>query len=156
MVGLNHLCMHYGVVPISNIFVEVVVVSWSIAFLCEFQQAADAPRPATVSSSAVKWQPPLAGCAKHNSDTALDSSRSLVGVGLVLRDVEGRVLGSSWQREAVLGGLKFALDIGVSSIVVESNASSLVDLINGKVVAFHEIGVVMDEIQSLCSNFQSC
>ncbi|KAL5777232.1 hypothetical protein ACOSP7_010158 [Xanthoceras sorbifolium] len=116
----------------------------------------------------VEAVPPPANFVKLNSDAALASSRSLVGVGLVLRDDNGRVVGSSGQcfgrslpplaaeGEAVLRGLKFALDVGVSSIVVESDASSLVDLINGKIVASSKIDLVMDEIQSLCSNFQNC
>ncbi|KAL5746260.1 hypothetical protein ACOSP7_027406 [Xanthoceras sorbifolium] len=145
MAGLNHLCMHYGADPLSKIFAEAV-------------QAADVHHPASLSSSAVKWQPPPAGCVKLNSDAALDGSRSLVDVRLVLRDQHfGRSLSPlAAEGEAVLKGLKFALDIGILSIVVESDASSLVNLINGKVVALSEIGLVVTEIQNLCSNFQNC
>ncbi|KAL5752784.1 hypothetical protein ACOSQ2_023291 [Xanthoceras sorbifolium] len=127
MVVLNHLSVRYGVVPLLKIFAE----------------------------------------AGLNLNVALDSSRSLVGVRLVLRDDERRVLGSSWQcfsgnlfpldaeGATVLRGLQFALDVGVSFIVVESDASSLVGFINDKVMSFSEIGLVVVEIQKLCLNFQN-
>ncbi|KAL5751754.1 hypothetical protein ACOSQ2_022261 [Xanthoceras sorbifolium] len=142
------LCMRYGAALLLKIFVEAV-------------KAAAAPCSASVTSGPVKWQPPPTNFVKLNSDTALASSRSLVGVCLSLRDDKGWVVGSSGQcfggtlpplateGEAVLRGLKFALDVGVSSIVVKSDASSLVDLINVKMVASSEISLVVDEIQSL-------
>ncbi|KAL5821686.1 hypothetical protein ACOSQ3_023568 [Xanthoceras sorbifolium] len=153
MVILNHPCMVYKAAPLSKLFAEVMqTLLLTLLLLLQV----------LLSSS------PRVGFVKLNSDVALDSSCSLVGIGLVLRNGVGLVFGSSWQwfgsnlssqaaeGEDVLRCLQFALDVGVSSVIVESDASSLVDLINGKVVVFSEISLVVAEIQTLCLNFHSC
>ncbi|KAL5839242.1 hypothetical protein ACOSQ3_011950 [Xanthoceras sorbifolium] len=69
------------------------VYYWSSTFLYDFQQASSSPRPLAAPPGSVKWQPSPAAFVKLiNSDAALDASRSMVGVGLVLRDVKGQVL----------------------------------------------------------------
>ncbi|KAL5834915.1 hypothetical protein ACOSQ4_014412 [Xanthoceras sorbifolium] len=52
-------------------------------------------------------------------------------------------------------GLKFARDVGASSIILESDYSSLVGLVCSLVVDFSEIGLVVEEIQHLSLQF-SC
>ncbi|KAL5787121.1 hypothetical protein ACOSP7_004070 [Xanthoceras sorbifolium] len=47
----------------------------------------------------------------------------------------------------------FALDVGVSSIILESDSCSLVKLVLGNMVDCLEIGLVVEEIQHLCMNF---
>ncbi|KAL5830291.1 hypothetical protein ACOSQ3_019759 [Xanthoceras sorbifolium] len=89
------------------------------------------------------WQPLPTGVVKLNVDAVLCEARGLVGIGFVLRDEEGQVFGSSWQQfggglspvaaeaAAMVTGLRFALDVGVTSIVLESKSSSLVGLVLG-------------------------
>ncbi|KAL5819458.1 hypothetical protein ACOSQ4_023300 [Xanthoceras sorbifolium] len=141
-------------------------VGWSERYLVDFQAAVAVSR-VRCDLVVERWLAPSPGVVKLNLNVALDSSRSLVGVRLVLRDDERRVLGSSWQcfsgnlfpldaeGATVLRGLQFALDVGVSFIVVESDASSLVGFINDNVMSFSEIGLVVVEIQKLCLNFQN-
>ncbi|KAL5831871.1 hypothetical protein ACOSQ4_017225 [Xanthoceras sorbifolium] len=50
-------------------------------------------------------------------------------------------------------GLKFARDVGASSIVLESDCSSLVGLVRGQVVDFSQIGLVVEEIQHISLHF---
>ncbi|KAL5818099.1 hypothetical protein ACOSQ3_026477 [Xanthoceras sorbifolium] len=122
----------------------------------------------STSSASIKWQPPPVSFVKMNTDVALSSSRSLVEIGIVLRDDKGLILGSSGQcfggylshivieGKAVLRGLKFAIDVGIAFLIMESNTSSLIGLINGKLVASSKIGLIVKEIQSLCFQFQHC
>ncbi|KAL5789443.1 hypothetical protein ACOSQ2_004331 [Xanthoceras sorbifolium] len=51
--------------------------------------------------------------------------------------------------------LWFALDVGVSSIILEFDSCSLVELVLGNMVDCSEIGLVVEEIQHLCMNFSS-
>ncbi|KAL5740749.1 hypothetical protein ACOSQ2_029929 [Xanthoceras sorbifolium] len=74
------------------------VVGWSKTFLGEFQAAdvcnrADVARPATQ----VRWNPPAVGVLKLNVDAGVRFSAGLMGIGLVVRDWQGVVLGSSAQ-----------------------------------------------------------
>ncbi|KAL5748347.1 hypothetical protein ACOSQ2_025644 [Xanthoceras sorbifolium] len=50
-------------------------------------------------------------------------------------------------------GLRFARDVGASSIVLESDCNSLVGLVLGHVMDFLEIGLVVEEIQHISLNF---
>ncbi|KAL5831922.1 hypothetical protein ACOSQ4_017276 [Xanthoceras sorbifolium] len=45
------------------------------------------------------------------------------------------------------------MDVGFSSIILESDSSSLVGLVLGNMVDYLEIGLVVAEIQHLCLNF---
>ncbi|KAH7574447.1 hypothetical protein JRO89_XS03G0297200 [Xanthoceras sorbifolium] len=55
----------------------------------------DGPLLGVEESARLKWQPPSAGVVKLNVDVALCATSGLVGIGLVLRDEEGQMLGSS-------------------------------------------------------------
>ncbi|KAL5801319.1 hypothetical protein ACOSQ3_032951 [Xanthoceras sorbifolium] len=84
---------------------------------------------------------------------------------MVVRDHLGAVLGSSWQRlcaslsppiaeaVAILRGLVFAAELGVRIGVIESDAASVVKLINGDLVSNSEIGIVIHDIKRVLSNF---
>ncbi|KAL5737904.1 hypothetical protein ACOSP7_030665 [Xanthoceras sorbifolium] len=114
------------------------------------------------------WLSPTMGLVKMNCDAAIDEGRQLIGFGVILRDHAGRVLCSSWQRvfagcspaiveaSAIFKGLHFALDIGVSLGLIESDASSVVDLINSPTVSFADIALVILDIKSLLVNFPNC
>ncbi|KAL5742092.1 hypothetical protein ACOSP7_028824 [Xanthoceras sorbifolium] len=144
-VALKLLCMHYGA-----------------------QANSSSPCLPATSVQIVKWQPPLAGLVKLNIDVALDiENNSMIGVGVVLRDHKGQVLGFSWQRFrgcfspqvaealAMLRGLHFALELGINPCIVESDASNVVELVNGHKVSLSEISLIV-EIQNLlarCPNY---
>ncbi|KAH7570019.1 hypothetical protein JRO89_XS05G0033100 [Xanthoceras sorbifolium] len=115
------------------------VMDWSSAFLLEFQDAAVIPSTAAVQDRAARcWSPPAAGLWKINTDAALDLDRGLVGIGVVVRDHQGLVCGSSAQcirahfsplvaeGTALLRGLLFAVDLGVPLASVESDSAVLV------------------------------
>ncbi|KAL5785452.1 hypothetical protein ACOSQ2_007844 [Xanthoceras sorbifolium] len=96
----------------------------------------------------VRWQPPISGLYKLNIDASLDSSLQLVGFGIIIRNHVGEVMGCSWQR--------FALDIGVVLSAANSDASSLVELVNGSAPSFADIGLVVFDIKQLLFFFPSC
>ncbi|KAL5861659.1 hypothetical protein ACOSQ4_002955 [Xanthoceras sorbifolium] len=103
-----------------------------------------APPPALSRSPLppVKWCSPAVNCFKMNVDASLDSARQLVGIKVVIRNHFSLVLGSLWQRiftaysptiaEAVVlhRGLNFASEFGVMLHFVESDSSTMVDLVN--------------------------
>ncbi|KAL5852571.1 hypothetical protein ACOSQ3_007689 [Xanthoceras sorbifolium] len=147
------------------------VVTWSSAFLHEFRMAMVKPLPPlapVVVSCPCRWTPPTLGLVQMNCDATIDEGRKLVGLGVVLRDHFGRVLGSSWQRMAVgfspaiaeataiFRGLRFALDLGVSLSLVESDASSVVGLINGSADSSTDIGLVILDIKRCLVEFPNC
>ncbi|KAL5777552.1 hypothetical protein ACOSP7_010478 [Xanthoceras sorbifolium] len=103
-----------------------------------------------------------------NCDVALNEVSQLVGLGVVLRDHLGQVLGSSRQRvpagfspaiaeaTAIFRGLRFALDIGVTLSLVESDASLAVGLINGSADTSANIGLVILDIKRCLFEFLNC
>ncbi|KAL5837041.1 hypothetical protein ACOSQ3_014210 [Xanthoceras sorbifolium] len=90
--------------------------------------AAAHPSTAAVQDRAARcWPPPVHGSWKINTDAAVDSTRGLVGV-------------------ALLRGLWFAVDLGVPSAVVESDAAVVVDCVKAGVVLGSNFGLVLHDI----------
>ncbi|KAL5861499.1 hypothetical protein ACOSQ3_002810 [Xanthoceras sorbifolium] len=93
-------------------------------------------------------------CVKMNVDASLDLDRLLVGVGVVICNHSGLVLGSSWQSVSAVfspaiaevmaphRGLIFASELGVMLNFVESDSSTVVDLVNCCESSCADIGLV--------------
>ncbi|KAL5834631.1 hypothetical protein ACOSQ4_014128 [Xanthoceras sorbifolium] len=94
----------------------------------QLMAAAAHPSTAAVQDRAARcWPPPVHGSWKINTDAAVDSTRGLVGV-------------------ALLRGLWFAVDLGVPSAVVESDAAVVVDCVKAGVVLGSNFGLVLHDI----------
>ncbi|KAK3206989.1 hypothetical protein Dsin_021035 [Dipteronia sinensis] len=97
---------------------------------------------------------------KLNTDTALNASSGVVGVGLVVRDSLGCVLATSSQRivgpyiaqmaeaVAIHRGLVLACETGLYLVKVESDAKVVVDWINDAKHYSSEVGLVIDAIRA--------
>ncbi|KAL5828187.1 hypothetical protein ACOSQ4_019984 [Xanthoceras sorbifolium] len=83
----------------------------------------------------IKWKPLDVSSVKINTDVALDVANQLVRFGVDI----GNHLGQ----------------IGVIPDVIESDASSVVDLVNGGVSSFADIGLVVFDIQKVYALFSS-
>ncbi|KAL5823149.1 hypothetical protein ACOSQ4_021049 [Xanthoceras sorbifolium] len=84
---------------------------------------------------------------------------------MVIRNHLGLVMGSSWQcisaslslqcaeAAGLLCELRFAADLGISLAVVESDAASVVTLINGPLVPKSKIDILVHDIRILLGFF---
>ncbi|KAF5465179.1 hypothetical protein F2P56_015208 [Juglans regia] len=81
-----------------------------------------------------KWHPPPAAALKLNTDGAIFADLSSSGIGVILRDSQGKVLLSTSGREIVvqdpievellviLRGLQLCIPMGISKLIVESDS----------------------------------
>ncbi|KAK3205423.1 hypothetical protein Dsin_019469 [Dipteronia sinensis] len=138
-----------------------MVLSWSMNFLLEFQKANVACNGMcdTGGTDTIKWSPPIADMYKINTDATLDVEANIVGVGIVIWNPCGDVMGSAAQRlvvsflpplaeaVAILRGIEFVIELG-TLLVVESDARGMVNLINSGRPNLVEIGLVCNDIAS--------
>ncbi|KAI9195822.1 hypothetical protein LWI28_018444 [Acer negundo] len=116
----------------------------------------------------VCWQPPSSGLYKLNTDASLDSTSQQIDLGMVIRDQEGFIMGSSAQRVdanfspkvaealAILRGLIFAVDIGLLPVSVELDTLEVVSLINSGKDISAGIGLFVEEIRGLLLRNTGC
>ncbi|KAL5783297.1 hypothetical protein ACOSP7_008326 [Xanthoceras sorbifolium] len=139
-------------------------VGWSERFLVDFQAAVAVP---SVRCDLVveRWLAPSPGWVKINSDVAVDVRGRRLGFGVVIRDCTGKVLVSYTslllglfssdigEALAILLGLRLAIDMGLSTVCVESDAASVVKQLSSQVSSCSDIGLILDDILSLVVNF---
>ncbi|KAH7544499.1 hypothetical protein JRO89_XS15G0175400 [Xanthoceras sorbifolium] len=139
-------------------------VGWSERFLVDFQAAVAVP---SVRCDLVveRWLAPSPGWVKINSDVAVDVRGRRLGFGVVIRDCTGKVLVSYMslllglfssdigEALPILLGLRLAIDMGLSTVCVESDAASVVKQLSSRVTSCSDIGLILDDILSLVVNF---
>lgn len=113
------------------------------------------------------WNPPQRGFFKVNVDAATNSEKQLSGLGAVIRDENGNVIAAAIkvsrfygeaayaEAEAIDWGLQIADQASLSSLVVESDAQEVVQLVNNNQGCRSEIYWIISEVQSLLKNFDS-
>ncbi|KAL5827457.1 hypothetical protein ACOSQ4_019254 [Xanthoceras sorbifolium] len=116
--------------------------------------------PADIQTSAAveRWFPPPLGIYKINSDAAINSVDFCIGLGFVVRDAEGFVLAAGAQplqfcvsplvaeAMAILRGIQFASEMGISPIMVESDSLSVINIITSHAFPLSDVGVVISDI----------
>lgn len=112
------------------------------------------------SSYATHWCPPCEGILKLNVDASKFPGYNGVGVAGIVRDHRGMLLGATLkcykgdfsvdtvELLAVRVGLCFSLTHGFKSLIVESDASTVVSCINNKCITSSN-GSVVGEILEL-------
>ncbi|KAK2661322.1 hypothetical protein Ddye_007855 [Dipteronia dyeriana] len=110
----------------------------------------------------IRWKRPREGLFKVNTDATICIERNIVGLGIVIRNHEGEVMGCSSQSTvsnytpqiaeacAIFRGLLFAKDAGLLPAVIESDAKTVVDLINVEAPSRADIGIVISDIVYFC------
>ncbi|KAL5733341.1 hypothetical protein ACOSQ2_033033 [Xanthoceras sorbifolium] len=141
-------------------------VDWSKMFLADFQAAIAVPS-VRCGLVAERWLAPSPGWVKINSDVAVDVRGRRLGFGVVFRDFAGKVLVSYTslllglfssdigEALAILYGLRLAVDLGLSSVCVESDAASIVKQLASRDSPCSDIGLILDDIFSLAVNVSS-
>ena len=118
-------------------------------------------------SAVIKWQPPTEGRYKVNYDCAIFRNTNEAGLGVIIRDARGAVMGSMCQRvpfphsiEAVEASaarcaIQFAKDLGLPEIDLEGDSKIVVDalLFSGPCSTFY--GHIIEDIKLIASGLSS-
>lgn len=109
----------------------------------------------------VRWNPPSSFSIKINCDASISLDGDGVGVGAVIRNDFGELVGAYGRRlgrrlsplAAKLFAIKHALELAVErrlrSVVIETDCMEAVHMINSTDICLAAKGVVVDQIHSL-------
>ena len=111
----------------------------TIERLQEFQQVQDRISTPLQSQMTVHWSPPPISWCKANFDGAIFQELGAAGLGVVIRDHEGSVIGALFERialppsvedvEALAGrrAIAFAKEIGLQEVIFEGDAEIIIN-----------------------------
>ncbi|KAE8655192.1 hypothetical protein F3Y22_tig00117034pilonHSYRG01178 [Hibiscus syriacus] len=114
------------------------------------------------------WDPPPPLIFEVNADVGFKSSECRSSSGVVIRDAEGHIIISchkinnhvhtafAAEARALLQVLEFASEIGLHSVVAESDSKTLINKLNSKDLDFSEIGPITRDIRTLARTFTLC
>ena len=120
------------------------------------------------NSSVLKWSPPPEGMVAINVDAAIFATSCRMGMGIVIRDHNGKCLAvcSEQRREVVMPELAEALairravilakDEGFSNIIVNSDCLSVVQRVNSNLEDRSLCGPIIRDIKMMAISFNSC
>ncbi|KAL0007753.1 hypothetical protein SO802_009255 [Lithocarpus litseifolius] len=131
----------------------------------EYVHCAASPRALTHKSiQQIRWERPLGGWKKQNTDGSVIESSSMASYGVVVRDEEGiwiagftRRIGVTTSFEAELWGLRdglmFCSNLNISSLVVELDAKAIVDVLLNANYVNNVISPFLDDCRLLMTLF---
>ncbi|KAL5776472.1 hypothetical protein ACOSP7_009398 [Xanthoceras sorbifolium] len=131
---------------------------WSLSFHSNFLKPNLLPTSSVHVRVQARWQAPSPSWFKINSDAAMDFDLKRVGFGIVIRDCHGQVWRFLTQRYpflvlvevaeavAIFLDLQFATEIGIGQLGIESNASTLISLINAEDTHLSDMGLIISDI----------
>ena len=123
------------------------------------------PSPQTAHSSVQKWKPPNHMLVKINCDGPRFAKENRVGIGVVIHNSEGMVLGSQSKQlsqafsplqieaMAVKIALQFATDLGVQHAILKTDSLVLVKALREGTKFLSTVGLVLDEIRNMINFF---
>ena len=109
------------------------LVKWSTQYLAEYN-CANSSSVQIQRSQIVRWSPPPPARYKMNLDGAVFKAQKVVGIGVLIRDAQGRVVVALSQKlnaplgaleveaKAVEVALQFARDVGISNFIMEGDS----------------------------------
>ncbi|KAK2653232.1 hypothetical protein Ddye_013088 [Dipteronia dyeriana] len=125
-----------------------------------------------VSSSSqvndTSWKPPLVGLVKINTDETIDAGSGKVGICIIIRNGDGKVIASGAQvvlarfsplvaeSVALLKGLQLGLSVGVLPCVIESDALGVVNLVTVGHPSRSDVGLVIQDVLQILKQFPDC
>ena len=136
--------------------------------LQEFTDVQDSPVWSAIPWVEARWKPPSAGLFKINFDGAVFMDRSLVGLGIVIRDESGLIIVALSQKiplpssmelvEALVArrALIFAQEISIFKAKVEGDSLKVIQALNNPKPNRTQIGHIICDIQILGVGMQSC
>ncbi|XP_050249146.1 uncharacterized protein LOC126696445 [Quercus robur] len=114
------------------------LLQWSLDYLWEYQACSDIPvTPKT--SGASSWIPPTSNRYKINVDGAVFASQKMASVGVLIRDAEGRLIGSCCKKimaplgaikaeaKAIEVGLQLAKDLSIQDFTLKGDSQILIN-----------------------------
>ena len=159
----NKSRLQAATIPLNRIagFVE----SYLQSFVASHRQV----RPSVCgSTSPVKWKPPNANSVKINFDGALFGESDYAGLGVVIRNSNGKVLAALSEKImkphfaelveilAARRAVMFSYDLGFQNSVFEGDSSSVVKLLQDRCVSHSLGGHILKDIVSHLNSFQIC
>ncbi|KAL9444373.1 hypothetical protein AB3S75_017539 [Citrus x aurantiifolia] len=117
-----------------------------------------------------QWSPPEEGWLKVNVDAAMDGVNYLAGLGAVVKNHKGVTIAAAVstvkssgdvelsEAKAVLWGMQAAVKAGATSIILESDSTGVIELINNKRSTLTEtFWVIFDilETKKIFQNFKA-
>ncbi|KAL5548698.1 hypothetical protein UlMin_003929 [Ulmus minor] len=139
--------------------------SWAKQHLADFQDANCHKEVLPKQRANKPWQAPPFGWVKVNSDAAWCSKQKKFGLGAIIRDFTGKVLGSvatpipasvsvavaeAW---AIERGAALAKQLGFSAVVLESDCLAVTKALDLRTSNVSEINYVFESIYEFCSDF---
>ena len=127
-------------------------------FLKEFHQAQMHLGTATTAENENNWQPPPVSKFKLNFDAAVFIDLECLGMGVIICNEKGEVIGAkstkgprvmdSFEAEALAcrDAIEFAVDIGLSEIVIEGDCVQVINAIKDCKVNLSRLGHVIEDI----------
>ena len=121
-----------------------------------------------VPREVVKWSPPTEGLYKVNFDGTIFEDQAFVGLGVVIRDYAGLIIGALSKRirlpssvvlvEALAArrAVSFARKICILRVVVEGDSLQVIKAINTSKSFKAPYGHIFDEIKLLSSSMSCC
>ncbi|KAL5578350.1 hypothetical protein UlMin_020049 [Ulmus minor] len=138
--------------------------SWARQHLADFVKANCTERDPVKKSTASTWQPPEIGVVKVNSDAAWCSKMKKFGLGSVIRDYTGKVLGSvatpihslvsvavaeSWALER---GILLAKHLGYAAVILESDCLGVTKDLESRTLHDSDLSYAFDSIYEICND----
>jgi ribonuclease HI len=138
--------------------------------LSEFQEAQDREQQLPQQSGSaeiVKWNPLAQGRYKVNYDGAVFSDSNAAGIGVIVRNHQGEVMGSLSQRipfphsvealeaSAARSAIQFAKDLGFTKIVLEGDSKTVVDAFLLRDPCTTIYGHIIEDIKQTAQSLQS-
>lgn len=99
----------------------------------------------------MKWTPPSPTRYKINVDGVVSKEQRIAGVGILIRDDEGRLIGACSKKiKAPLGpieaeakaaelGLQFAKDMSIQDFTLESDSLTLINTLRTCLLLLHQL-----------------
>ncbi|GKV36865.1 hypothetical protein SLEP1_g44951 [Rubroshorea leprosula] len=119
--------------------------------------------------SETQWRPPDAGVVKINVDGAISAQQKIYGSGAVARDSSGEVVSAMMSKEQGLvstevseacslrQALKWAKDLMLDKVVVETDCASIVTAINCDTYCFNSsLRHILMDCKNLMASFTIC
>ncbi|KAL5845767.1 hypothetical protein ACOSQ3_009291 [Xanthoceras sorbifolium] len=109
----------------------------------------------------LSWVPPHLDSFELTCDASVGSLPKVVGLGLMIRNHNGLIMaagsvcvGAFYSPQvaevvALLHGLRFAVDSGLSNVHVESDAQGVIKLLQDHSIPCSDLGLVISDILSM-------
>ena len=115
-----------------------------------------------------RWCPPTTDVCKVNFDAAVFRSSNSAGLGVVVRDSSGAVIGAlsvpislgssvaELEALACLRAVQFASEMGLTRVVFEGDSAAVINALRQGLGELTCYGNMLDDIRVLVSAFQYC